>query len=484
MILVWTALAAEPALLAEERLPDFSWAGYHQGEEPAWPEPTASVLDFGAVPDDGLSDHAAFQAAVNEGGVVLVPAGTYVIDGVVRVWRSVVLRGEQGSVLELPVPLEALLGEAPQWSWNGGLFWVSPSTSPELLNPVTESYTRGEVFPQAGLLVLTDDEERSLGRHLHNDQAEPGDCDWQTTITLSWPTDGEQPLRFDVRPEWTPQLFTYPALSEVGFERLTFRFPDEEYPGHLDERGYNAIFFEKGVRDSWVRELTLVNSDNGVLTDTLSKNLLVADVRFEGRMGHHGFNVAQTADSLFRDIHYEQDHIHSMTVDHRSSGNVFMRVSSADGLEVEMDHHRDSPFENLFVAFSATPNFINGGSWCAGQPGGARNTFWGLPGPLFEPYWSSVQTNLVGDFDAPESMTQDQEWVENLESVEPRNLYLWQRAERLGLAYQDTGLAPEAAPEDEDEGCGGCSSNPAPAGLLLFLLVQRVLRSRESTCSS
>ena len=473
--LLAVAHATEPQLLGQDRLPDFSWAGYQQGEEPPMDPAQGSVLDLGAVPDDGLSDHEAFQRAADEGGVWEVPPGTYLIDAVVYVRRSMVLRGED-AVLEFPNPLEVLLGEAPQWSWNGGMFWVRPSESPALVQEITESYVRGEVFPYAGLLKMTDDAEHTMGWHLHNDQEGPGDCDWQTTLTLEWPTDGEQPLRFDVRPEWTPQLYSYPAVSEVGFEGLTFQFPDEEYPGHLDERGYNGVFFEGGVRDSWVRDVTFINADNGVLTDTLSKNLLVADVRFEGRLGHHGFNVAFTHDSLFRDVHYEQDFIHAMTVDHRASGNVFMRFSAIEGLELEMDHHRDSPFENLFVAFEATPNFINGGSWCAGQPGGARNTFWGLPGPLFEPYWSHVQTNLVGSFDSPDSFTEDQEWVENLDEVHPRNLYLYQRAERLGLEYQDTGLQPDPEP-DPEEGCDGCGGGSA--GWLLAGLGGLLLRRRR-----
>ncbi len=106
------------------------------------------------------------------------------------------------------------------------------------------------------------------------------------------------------------------------------------------------------------------------------------------------------------------------------------------------------------------------------MPGGARNTFWGLPGPLFEPYWSNVQTNLVGSYESPDSMTIDQEWVENLESVEPRNLYLAQRAERLGLSYEDTGL-DQPDDEAEAEDCGGCGGSAA------WLLVLAAAGSRR-----
>ena len=65
--LLVVAHATEPQLLGQDRLPDFSWAGYQQGKEPPMDPAQGSVLDLGAVPDDGLSDHEAFQRAADEG---------------------------------------------------------------------------------------------------------------------------------------------------------------------------------------------------------------------------------------------------------------------------------------------------------------------------------------------------------------------------------------------------------------------------------
>ena len=83
-------------------LPDFSYAGYRNGEQelPTAPGgPLLSVVDYGADPTAGRDSTAAIQAAIDAagaagGGIVLLPAGRYRCDGVLTVDRSgVVVRG-------------------------------------------------------------------------------------------------------------------------------------------------------------------------------------------------------------------------------------------------------------------------------------------------------------------------------------------------------------------------------------------------------
>lgn len=481
------------------RLPDFTTAGYRGGQTPPTPEVTVSVLDFGAVGDGETDDTAAFQAAIDgTTGVLEIPAGRYLITDVLEIEHSdLVLRGAgpDQTVLVLPNSLADVRGEAVQWSWNGGLIWIQGTEAGVQIAEVS-SAARGDrelvIADTTGLsagdlvqLRLTDDDTRSLGWHLHNDQEEAGDCDYQVPLTLRWPVrieevvDGStlrlaQPLRTDVRAEWTPTLYTFPAISEVGVESLGFEFPDVEYAGHLDEPGYNAIFVEDGVVDAWFRDLVFTNADNGLLVDDGAKNVSGLDLEFRGRKGHHGFNIAFSADGLYSDIHFAQDHMHSITVDHRANGNVFQRVSAAPEQVLELDHHRDSPFENLFTAFSAEVNFVNGGNFCAGLPGGARTTTWGLPTALIPPYWDHAQVNLVGSIaEDQQSLTEDQEWLEPVEDLRPRNLYLAQRAYVQGEEYWDTGLPQDTGSEPPvEEGCGGCSGGSVSglwlAGLLLI----------------
>ena len=114
---------------------------------------------------------------------------------------------------------------------------------------------------------------------------------------------------------------TAPFLTHVGVESMTIAFPETEYAGHLNEPGYNAIFFEGGVADSWVKQVRIVHSDNGILFDRLSKQLTVDDLVLSGRIGHPGLNIAFTADSLLPRFTGARISF-TVTFDHRSSGNV------------------------------------------------------------------------------------------------------------------------------------------------------------------
>jgi len=459
------------------RLPDFSWAGYHAGEAPI-PEVAvvADVRDFGAVGDGETDDTAAFRAALaaTSGGALLVPEGTYLLTDVLEVDHGdLVIRGEgpERTVLFIDRSLTDVRGERPQWSWEGGFLWVQPTEAGTEEAAVTVSAVRGDrvlevddasAFSAGDWMVLrlTDDGPGTLGMHLHNDQAGGGTCTWQDPIVFRWPVriaavEGNaitlaQPMRLDVRLEWSPVLWSMPAVEEVGVESLRIRFPDVPYAGHLLEPGYNAIYFTQGVRNAWVRDVAIENADNGILTASLTKQVTVSDLRLEGRKGHHGLNIAHTADGLFQDLQFEMSWMHEITVDHHSNGNVFKRVSSLDVL-VALDHHRDAPFENLFTDFSAEISWLHGGSWCAGPPSGARETFWNLPGPLPPPYFGYIQTNVVGDLTEEDLFTEDAEWYENVANLVPADLHQAQLDRRLGII-------PVEPEEEDDPGACGCDA--------------------------
>jgi hypothetical protein len=465
------------------RLPDFSWAGYHAGED-AIPEVlvVANVRDFGAVGDGATDDTAAFHAALDatSGGALLVPEGTYLLTDVLEVVHGdLVIRGDgpDRTVLYFDRSLADIRGERPQWSWEGGLLWVQPTEVGAEVAEVTAYAARGgqavEVDDASALsagdwmvLRLTDDEPGTLGMHMHNDQAGGGTCSWQDPIVFRWPiriaaVEGNtltlaQPLRLDVRPEWSPALWSMPAVEEVGVESLRIRFPDVPYAGHLEEPGYNAIYFAQGVRDAWVREVAIENADNGILTASLTKRVTVSDLSLEGRTGHHGLNVAHTADGLFEDLHFGTSWVHEISVDHHSNGNVFKRVS-ADDVLVALDHHRDGSFENLFTDFSAETSWVHGGSWCAGPPSGARETFWNLPGPLPPPYFGYIQANVVGDLTVEDLLTEDAEWYENVSNLEPADLHQAQLDRRLGVTPDE--------PDDDDDDPQGCGCNALGGGV-------------------
>src|SRR5690606_18686962 len=90
-------------------LPDFSYAGYHFSEKTI-PDVSKrkyfNVVDFGAKPNDDISDEVGIQRAINAaeenpgGGVVFFPKGKFIINGdtlkryQIRVVKSnIVLKG-------------------------------------------------------------------------------------------------------------------------------------------------------------------------------------------------------------------------------------------------------------------------------------------------------------------------------------------------------------------------------------------------------
>jgi hypothetical protein len=135
---LWAEYARAPD--AHPQIPNVSYAGYAQGEQPL-PEPpvVADVRDSGARGDGRADDTAAFHKALARagrtgGGAVRVPAGTYRLTGLLHLKDDgVVLRGDsrETSVLDFARPLAETLGELTndgksQWSWAGGLIWIGP----------------------------------------------------------------------------------------------------------------------------------------------------------------------------------------------------------------------------------------------------------------------------------------------------------------------------------------------------------------------
>lgn len=150
--------------MAQHYMPDFSYAGYHNGEVPL-PKTTKNIIlatDYGVVPNDGLDDSKALKKAMmaaNEvnGDVILqLPAGQLVLSDILYIERGhFVLRGtgagEGGTELFYPRPMmyldnpesltelrEYLLEfdkrqieeenniDLPfsQYAWSGGYIWT------------------------------------------------------------------------------------------------------------------------------------------------------------------------------------------------------------------------------------------------------------------------------------------------------------------------------------------------------------------------
>src|SRR5690606_5712148 len=120
---------------SESLLPDFSYAGYHSGEK-GIPDidnyQVFNVIDFGAIPNDSISDRNAIQAAIdaankNGSGIVFFPKGRFIVNddstaqtGIVSKGSNIILRGSgsgaDGTELFMKETLEP---ENPKHMWTG-----------------------------------------------------------------------------------------------------------------------------------------------------------------------------------------------------------------------------------------------------------------------------------------------------------------------------------------------------------------------------
>jgi len=190
-----TQLLSYETLRSEMFIPDFSYAGYQNGEQrlPVAEGVVIDVAKFGALANDGQDDSAAIQRAFDAANKIEQPviirfeAGTYRITSVLRINRSnFVLQGQgagaMGTELHFPRPLRHVDGSPSldelrtyirrldkrqkepdlnineyfsEYSWSGGFIWIqAPDTRPapyleefdpsiEVLSAIT-SGVRGE----------------------------------------------------------------------------------------------------------------------------------------------------------------------------------------------------------------------------------------------------------------------------------------------------------------------------------------------------
>lgn len=471
------------------RLPDYSYAGYHNGEKPLPDIPAVvAVTDFGAVADDGIDDDAAFYAAVaavpTSGGAVFIPAGTWRLDRPLVIERSnIVLRGagdgeggttiyadssaiERAEADGLPIDNGAINGKRGHIYGSTDHMIMFEGGAPLTgLADIVADAARGDntievedvpadYEPGGSLAIrLSDDAEYgSLFRHLHNDQLEgwaEDDPDRVCGTNGSWVFTIKdivgnritlhEPLPFDIRSEWQPRIEDIGVISEVGIEDLAVRFRFEPPKPHLQEEGFNGIGF-RYVRDGWMRNVTVENADNGFGFLQRTSRSTMTDVTVLGRRGHHGISVSGGAsfnlvqDPVITVDDADREWKHTMTVDGRAQGNV---VSGISGNKViSLDLHRSTPFENLITEVLSAANFKSGGNSCNGPHTGARLTLWNAAEPIGqieEDLLKGIdsQVTIVTQTDRADRLDADGLWIENLDDVTPANLYEAQLTNRL-----------------------------------------------------
>lgn len=475
----------------ESRLPDFSFAGYERGEKklPVY-EVTSNVRDFGAKGDGQSDDSTAFQKAFDEApeGAILVPAGRYLITQPLVLSRSnIAVRGEgyDKTVLYFPKPLQEV---RPQWSatttglrtsqysWSGGFISIQgPGESRRrrssredfegrTLAVVDQGALRGgrvlRVRSAARLKVgqeviirQRDARDNSLAKHLYSDDSGPVDKLRGRTRTRQVArvlkikgqlVAFDRTFRHNIELRWRPEVLLFePKVERSGIEYLSFEFPVTPYQGHFKEQGYNPVAFSE-VAHCWLKHIWISNADSGPFVRGFFNTIdgIVFDSKRKPDQtkatGHHGITFGG-GDNLCINFDFRSRFIHDFTLSRATSGNV---CCDGKGVDLSLDHHRKSPFENLFTNLDAGEGsrlWMSGGGAELGKHCGARGTFWNIRAkqniPYFPEKFGPASINVVGITTSDSQKTEPNgRWLEVIppKSLSPQNLYRAQLERRLG----------------------------------------------------
>ncbi|EFN50959.1 hypothetical protein CHLNCDRAFT_141582 [Chlorella variabilis] len=325
------------------RLMDFSFAGYHQGNDPL-PDPpvTKSVLDFKRR---GMSDTAMLQAALSWANkqrpatgytVLLIPKGTYTLTEKLIIKSSrVVLRGEGPgkTVLNIPKSLTDVYGPDPYSesggyvNWGGFLTIKGRGSKGRVAAVATGAASRGDVVitvnSARGLkkgqyydLWFTDVGGRfnsiQLGANMQAPEKYIGKALSRFTVKVLKIRGNkvtlERPLPFPIAAGVNKVALHQPAptVTESGVEGMTLAMKWELYAGHhlgaypwggqagtptlahspLSEAVPGRLQ-ERGwngvelmsVRDCWVRDIEIINPDSGVVVNWMASASTVTGIR-------------------------------------------------------------------------------------------------------------------------------------------------------------------------------------------------------------
>ncbi len=407
----WKTFVAAGDHSAPEVLTDYSYSGYGHGET-AIPEvagPVFKVVDFGAIPDDALSDEEAIRRTIAAaeragGGVVLFPPGKFLVwtersraASILIHHAGIVIRGagsgRGGTTIRAihsgygtgpyVVPKKSQDFEDIPYVFD---FQVPASDTKSVATSLSGAVKRGDcrlrVQTTAGFRV---GDWVNLGAKTLklNAQLLAGltpDATWtrlnegmqiNEKHRIAAIADGalvlREPVLLDLGADHEVRVSVVPMLERVGVEDIAFaggwRADFLHHRNALDDEGWDALVFD-GVADGWVRRCTFINLNSGIYLKKSAACSLIQN-RFAGAKGH--YNAAVRADSSFNLMGLSTDdsgHVHGVSTGNRSAGTVVWRWKLSYNQSV--DSHGNGPYATLI-------DRVDGGSFT--KSGGPAPSF-------------------------------------------------------------------------------------------------------------
>jgi len=398
------------ALILMLPLPDFSNAGCRPDLASSIPESQVNILKFGALPNDGLDDSVAIQKAIDSlaksGGTVLFPAGTFVVEQRINVHANAIHLLGDNTTLYCPKPLADVYGESKNWSWSSGFLRMSAQGDVEELGVASGNALDGATSikmnwksdpPEVGQWVqlwwFNDTGHDTLFKWLYGDAVSPNKygkelqkstkrrvVSWFKVISIDGTTlTFDPPLPMPIKEQWNVQVMQVPYVEQCIVENLDFVFVQSEYPGHLKERGHNAIAGSALV-DCLFKNITTQNADSGIILGGCGFTTVDGFKTF-GRTMHHPICLSSCSHCLVENFELNAPHRHGTTISWCSHFNVF---TNGTGNELAMDSHRACSFRNLHqnikIHHGENPKqpLRSGGAYDRGLHAARENVYWNI----------------------------------------------------------------------------------------------------------
>lgn len=413
----------------ESVLPDFSYAGYHCGAK-AIPDVMIykifNVLDFGAKPNDDISDREAIQAAIaaankNGSGIVFFPKGRFVVNddstrtkGIVSKGSKIIFRGSgsgaDGTELYMK---EMLVPENPKNMWTGRpMFTFTANGADTKIGDITKDAKVGEfglTLSKIGnlqvgdwvALKLLDNAPALVDAELAPSKADPtwkyiiekgvDVCMYyQVKAIMNGDITLQAPLAYAIDTKYKWSVYKFANAEEVGVENMAFVGNwKEKFVHHKSwkhDSGFNLFNFLR-CTNSWMKDCRFTDCNIAAMVNQ-SANITVINCVITGNAGHEAIGSSHSTNVLLANLKDEASQWHSFGVQHGSVNTVLWYCSYPSTTCFEA--HASQPINSLFD--NTTGGFMSGR-----QGGAIKNLPNHLRGLVL---WNYTQTNEpVQNFD-------------------------------------------------------------------------------------
>lgn len=472
-------------------LQDYSYAGYKLGEI-GIPEKCSglkvfNVLDYGAIPNDTISDQAAIQTAIqaaeiNKGGVVFFPKGEFLVNvnptktNPIEIRASnIILKGsgfgKNGTAIQMKDHMLRRYPDEPEWKVSYMFNFFPKKKKTVLTTNILKSANTGDVVIEVANAKIFRDAKYIQLQMPYNLEATKVALQGKTprphweniknkgityvenheienisgnTITL------KAPLINAINKAYNWQAKPFYPLENVGVEDIFFKanFNDKfvHHKDYIHDNAWSIIAMNR-VANSWVRRCRFSNITGGVsINNGYASSIL--QLLVQGNSGHKLTNVTQSTRVLTGLIHDASNYgqFHGAAMSHKTSGSVIWRVKTP---KQGWDSHADIPTTNLVDLYEGAKMTNHGGFyknephhlkgltlWNYKRVGNtiANYDFWKLSGNGM--YWGFAVVNptIVGLHGSKTSLIKTNVgYLESLgDKVFPESLYEAQLKHRLG----------------------------------------------------